>query len=186
MKNNIYKLLECLAETGVCQTGRRYLNGTNKDLETLVKVWRGWPEYWYEHSEATIKLLRSFLTDEDKRALAGKFLFIDFSGEVRLDRGFSEPIFIVGNSDIIVNMPAYMVGKSYLFNNAKAIFNVSDNAIFNIETFDTTHVKINNPQGKCTIYRYDQSIVSGTARIINREYIRGDVFNGNEFQPKTF
>nr|DAU07296.1 MAG TPA: hypothetical protein [Caudoviricetes sp.] len=186
MGNNINRLLECLAKTGVCQTGKRYLNGTNKDLETLIKVWRGWPEYWYEHSEATIKLLRMFLTDQDKKTLAENFLFVDFFGEFRLNREFSEPIFIVGSSNVVINMPAYMVGKSYLFNEAKAMFNVSENAIFNIETFDTSHIEINNPQGKCTIYRYDQSIVSGTARVIDKEYIRGNVFNGKEFQPKTF
>lgn len=182
MKDNISKLLECLAKTGVCQTGRRYLNSTGKDFETLIKVWRGWPEYWYEHSEPTIKTMRQLLTKEDKQALAKEFLFVDFEGEVTLNNHTTAPIFVVGNSNVIFNAPHYKVAKLYLFNEAKVVFNIPENSILNIEMFDSSQLHVNNQTGKCTVYKYDQSTVSGHACIIEKEYIRGEIFNGKEIQ----
>lgn len=184
--NNISKLLDCLAKTGVCQTGRRYLNSTGKDIETFIKVWRGWPEYWYEHSETAIKAMRTFLTEDDKNTLAKELLFTDYEGKITLNNRNSFPVFIVGKSNIVVNVPSYAVAKIYLFNEAKAMFNVEENAIINIETFDMSSIKVNNRKAQCTVYKYDQSEITGNVRVINKQYLRGEIFNGKEIQSKTY
>ena len=77
---NIKALLDVLSKVGVCETGKRYLNGTDKDINVLIKVWKGWAEYLYEHSDFACKVLRKYLTEEDKKTLECESLFLDKVG----------------------------------------------------------------------------------------------------------
>lgn len=177
--DNIKKLLEQLGSIGICPTGQRYLNGTKKDFHTLVKVWRGWPEYLYEHSGVALKFLRNLLTPADMQRLANESLFVDFKGEKMLNN--THPVFVMGNSDVTFTMNSYAVIQAYLFNGAKATFNMSKNVILTVEAFDDTRVAINHTElGKCTVYQYDHAAVQGNAAIVKKQYVRGKVFNGQE------
>lgn len=178
-ENNIKKLLEQLGGVGVCETGKRYLGGTKKDFQTLVKVWRGWPEYLYEHSEIALKFLRRFLTPDDMQRLSEESLFVDYAGEKMLNN--TNPVFIIGDSDVKLSMKNYAVAKIYLFGAAKVEVRVSEKAIVNIEAFNDSSVVVNNEaHGRCTVYQYDRAAVQGNAVIVKKQYVRGEVFNGRD------
>lgn len=176
---NIEILLECLAKNGVCQTGQRYLNGTRKDIATLAKVWRGWPEYLYEHSAFALAMFRKYLDNEDKLYLAKEFLFLDFSGTIEL--GNITPVFFTGNSKITLTMSEFATAKIYVFNNSEITINCNKNAFLNIEIFDDSTLNIiGGENGKCVVYQYDNSTIEGVAKVVHKIYMRGKVFNGRE------
>lgn len=185
-KKRIKTLLECLAKNGVCQTGERYLNRNQKNIATLAKVWRGWPEYLYEHSAFALDMLRKYLDSEDKVFLSKDFLFLDYTGTIKL--GGISPIYLIGESEVTLTMDDFATAKIYLFNSAKVAIICNRNAYLNIETFDNSELKIiNGEKGKCVVYQYDNSIIEGVAKIEYKEYIRGKVFNGNESETsKTY
>lgn len=175
----IETLLGCLAKNGVCPAGQRYLNGTRKDMATLVRVWRGWPEYLYEHSALALALFRRYLDDDDRSYLARESIFLDFSGTVTL--GGTTPVFFTGDSEATITMDGFATAKIYLFNNSRVTIRCNKNALLNIETFDDSRLDIvDGENGECVVYQYDSSTVGGVARIKRKEYIRGEVFNGNE------
>lgn len=179
---NIRKLIEELSSIGVCGTGLRWLNGKKKDIALLIKVWRQWPEYLYEHSEYALELFRKHLTEQDMEYLATEHLFIDWKGtvEINLDNS-SYPIFFLGESNCAVRVSDYGVAKIYVFNKSHLDIICKNRAISNVEAFDSSLVYANNDDtSKCTIYSYDNSSVVGNAHIIRKEYRRGEVFNGKE------
>lgn len=181
MEDNIKRLLERLGNIGVCKTGQRYLSGTSQDFNTLVKVWRGWPEYFYEHSDIALKFMRDYLTGEDKIKLANENLFVDYSGLITAPS--ETPVFVIGCSNIEINSDDYTVLKIYAFNNSSVEVNMSKNVIANIEAWNNSSITVNNAErGRCTVYQYDGAIVIGDARIVRRQYKRGEVFNGREMR----
>lgn len=175
-------LLGLLAKLGVCRTGRRYLKRTPQDFDTLVKVWRGWPEFLCEHSEEACRLLREYLTEEDKARLAAAYLFFDYKGMVSLESTV-HPLFVVGKSDVRLRVPEFGVVKLYVFNASSVSFVMSDNAILNAETYDKSDLRVYDGwRGKTTCYRYDDSDVYGVERVVSKDYVRGEVFNGKEIK----
>lgn len=185
--NNISNLLEEFTKVGVCETGKRYLKGTPKDIETLIKVWRRWPEYLYEHSEYALSILRKYLTEENKKYLAGQHLFVDFTGSVNISIENSEhPVFILGDSDCIVSTTHYAVLKMYVFNSSRVELSCEDHSINDIEAFNNSYLNINvDSDSKCKVYQYDKAEIIGNAEISSKEYKRGLVFNGKEINEKT-
>ncbi len=180
--NNIETLLGLLAKLGVCRTGRRYLAGTKMDFDTLVKVWRGWPEFLCEHSEEACRLLREHLTADDRIRLAKENLFFDFKGVATLENTI-HPVFVSGDSDVQLHVPEYAAVKLYAFNTATAYIAMRDNAILNAETYDCSRLRVYDGwRGKTMCYRYDDSEVYGVERVVSKEYVRGDVFNGKEIR----
>lgn len=180
-KNNISILLDSLAKTGVCKTGRRYLAGTSKDLDVLIKVWRSWAEYLYEHSSLAIKLFRKYIDEETRNILADNWLFIDYSSECDLSKLTDNvPIFFVGDCDCNLIVPDYKVAKVYVFNASHITAKIGHNAYLNVETWDNAQFEVLDNQGKCVVYKYDHSVVSGDANVIQKEYHRGSCFNGQE------
>lgn len=181
INNTIQTLLASLASTGVCQTGKRYLQGTPQDLEVLIKVWRRWPEYWSEHSSFAIEMLRKFLNEDTKQYLAQKNLFFDFAGHADLDMKDATPVFVVGDSNVTLTTKDYGVAKIYLFNNARVSIACGKKSVVFVEAYDDTQfcVSKNNDSEIC-VYQYDMSVVVGDAKIKKCEHIRGEVFNGQE------
>lgn len=178
--NNIETLLNLLAKLGVCRTGRRYLKGTQKDFDTLVKVWRNWPEFLCEHSAEACRLLRAYLTADDCQRLVKENLFFDYRGVVPLETTV-HPVFVVGDSDVQLCAPEFAVIKLYVFNGSMVTVTMADNAILNAETYDTSMLTVTGGwRGKTTCYRYDASEVRGAGRVVSKEYVRGEVFNGKE------
>lgn len=178
--NNITTLLERLSKIGVCRTGRRYLNMTDKDFHVLVKVWRRWPEYLYEHAELVCPILRAYLTEDDKARLAKEYLYLDYKGVVNLEKT-QEHIFLLGNSDIRFITPEYGVHTIFLFNNSLATVDISTRAYCTVETYNYSFLRVvNGERGKCTCFKYDESEVHGACKDIPKDYVRGDVFNGKE------
>lgn len=181
---NIQKLIEELSYIGVCGTGLRWLNGKKKDIALLIKVWRQWPEYLYEHSEYALGLFRKHLTEQDIEHLATEHLFIDGKGtvEINLDN-CSVPAFFLGESNCAVRVSDYGVAKIYAFNKSRLNITCTDRAIANVESFGDSDIYAHNDgTSKCTVYSYDNSSVSGNAHIIRKEYRRGEVFNGKEME----
>lgn len=180
-EKKIKKLLEILAKKGVCRTGKRYLNTTKKDFQTLVKVWKGWPEYFCEHSETIIKTLRESLDTEMKKALAESNIYIDYEGDITLKSDTA--IFFVGNTKANVVTEPFAMVKLYLFNEAQIDIKCTKNAYANIEAYDTTMVKLTNESDiEQVVFVYDEAKVEheGIANIHMKEYNRGEVFNGKE------
>lgn len=183
-KNNIETLLDLLAKLGVCRTGRRWLNGTEKDFDTLVKVWQGWPEFLCEHSAEACRLLREHLTDEDKARLADRYLFFDIARTVTIER-FGKPVFVVGGSDVRLTLPDFAFVKLYVFDNAVVTCELGSHAVLNLEAYNEASVTVRNSGVDCsaTAYRYDNAAVYGDVdRLVSKEYKRGEVFNGKEIR----
>ena len=66
---NTEKLFSELADLGVCASGRRLWRQSSKDVDMIIKVWKKWPEYWVEHSEGALAIVRKYFsldTDLDK------------------------------------------------------------------------------------------------------------------------
>lgn len=182
MENEAIKsLLDELAGCGVCQTGKRYLDGTQHDLSTLVKVWRGWPEYLYEHSDFALSVMRKYLDSPTKELLAEEALYVDYKGEAGTKK--QSRVFFLGDSDAEMNLDDYAVATIYLFNRAKVTLRPGANAVLAVETFDDSELHIEGGEkARITVYKYDRSKVTGTARIKPKEYKRGEVFNGEEIE----
>lgn len=183
MKTNIKKLLETAAQTGVCGTGKRYLDTHEKDVHTLVKVIKGWPEYFYEHSETIIDTIRENLDPETRSDLEFNNIFIDYKGEVQIDWS-DTGVYFMGNSDVTVRMKPFAVLKIYVFNKAKVTIYPAANAIIDIEAWNDSAVIIHPEEtAQASLYLYDQAQGTGAAKIKNKEYVRGQVFNGREETP---
>ena len=180
-ENNMETLLDLLARLGVCRTGRRWLNGTEKDFDTLVKVWQGWPEFLCEHSEQACRLLREYLTEEDKAKLADRYLFFDTARTATIGR-FDKPVFLAGNSDVRLTLPDFAAVKLYVFDNAKVTCDLGNHAVLNLEAYNEASVTVLGNGNGCrtTAWRYDNAAVYGADRLVNKEYRRGQVFNGKE------
>lgn len=181
MENKATKaILEDLSDCGVCQTGKRYLQGTQKDLATLVKVWKGWPEYFYEHSAYALQVMRKHMDEKLRHQLAGELLFVDFKGEAIIGNG-DEQVYFIGDSHVDVRVDDFTVGTIYLFNEANVTLRAGINVFLTVEAFDDSCLNIaGGEKGRIMVYKYDRSKITGTARIKPKEYIRGKVFNGKE------
>ena len=182
--NNIETLLSSLSKLGVCRTGRRYLASTKMDFDTLVKVWRGWPEFLCEHSVEVCRLLREHLTVDYRQRLAEKYLFIDQKEMVRLG-STAYPVFVIGRSDVHLVVPDFAVVKLYVFNESVVTVEVGDDAILNAETYNTSMLIVKDGwRAKTLCYQYDASTVKGVERVVRKEYVRGEVFNGREIRRR--
>jgi hypothetical protein len=175
----IKNMLDELAACGVCQTGKRYLKGTPCDLNTLIKVCKGWPEYLYEHSNYALPLFRKYLNESDKRILAGQSLYVDYKGQAEVNQ--SSRVFFMGDSKADLYTNDYAVSTIYLFNKSHVSLYPGNNSILVVEAFDDSNIDVMSGMNvKVTVYRHDRSKAVGVAKIISKEYKRGEVFNGRE------
>ena len=175
----ITSLLDRLVKKGVCKTGKRYLKTTKKDFQTLVKVWKGWPEYFCEHSKTIVEVLRGSLDEEAKKALQNNNIYFDFEGEVKLNSDTA--VFFVGSSKAKVETVPFSIVKIYLFNEANIDLTCGAKSYANVEAYDETKIQVtNNSIIEPVVYSYDNAQVEGETEIRKKEYTRGEVFNGNE------
>ncbi len=177
----ITQLLEKLVRKGVCKTGKRYLSTTKKDFDTLVKVWKGWPEYFCEHSQTIVEVLRNTLDGETKKALRAKNIFFDFVGDVKLDSDAA--VFFVGDTKANVETNPLAMVKIYLFNEAEVKLTCNEDTYANVEAYDKTKLQLANKSSiRPVVYSYDDAKVEvvGRASIHKKYYKRGEVFNGIE------
>lgn len=183
MKKNIKRLLETAAQTGVCGTGKRYLNTQEKDVHTLVKVIKGWPEYFYEHSETIIDTIRENMDQETRNHLEFNNIFVDYQGDAQINWS-DTGVYFIGNSDVTVRMKPFVVLKIYVFNQAKVTIHPADKAIINVEAWNNSQVIIHPEEtAQASLYLYDQAQATGAAKIEKKEYKRNQVFNGREETP---
>lgn len=179
---NTEKLFSELADLGVCASGRRLWRQSSKDVDMIIKVWKKWPEYWVEHSEGALAIVRKYFnleTDLDK--LASCNLFLDHTQDVELDSDTA--VFFVGNSNCTVWVKEWATVKVYCFNNANIRIECGTNSYVNIETYDHAQVSILSNKGKCKIYAYDQSQIEDNGNptsITRKDITRGSLFNGEE------
>lgn len=174
---NYTKLLNMLVRTGVCKTGKRYLKGTDKDFETLVKVMKGWPEYLYEHSEVAINLFRKYIDEEGKQALAENGIYFDFDGCKAIKNDLS-PIFIVGESNMNIAALENETVKVYIFNDSKVNLLGKDSTFIDLEAWNDSRVELSS--GKGIAYSYDNATIKTDMRVVKKQYKRGAIFNGKE------
>ena len=183
MKANIKKLLETAAQTGVCGTGKRYLDTHEKDVHTLVKVIKGWPEYFYEHSETVIDTIRENLDEQTRDHLEFNNIFVDHQGEAQIDWS-DTAVYFMGNSDVTVRMKPFAVLKIYTFNQAKVTIHPAENAFISVEAWNNSAVIIHPEEtAQASLYLYDQAQGTGAAKIKRKAYKRDQVFNGREETP---
>lgn len=179
---NTEKLFSELADLGVCASGRRLWRQSSKDVDMIIKVWKKWPEYWVEHSEGALAIVRKhFNLDTDLDKLSSYNLFLDHTKDVELDSDTA--VFFVGNSNCTVRVKEWATVKLYCFNHANIRLECREHSYVNIEAYDNTHIDIDSNNGKCTIYAYDKSQIedNGNPTSISRKDItRGSVFNGEE------
>lgn len=171
-----------LADLGVCASGRRFWRRSERDVSTIVKVWKKWPEYWIEHPDGALDIVRRYFNSgEDLAFLFANNIFLDRKDRVELDS--DSAVFIVGDSDCDVLVKDWATVKIYCFNRSNVRILPGFHSYVNIESYDETSVSINSDKGKCLVYAYDRSEVtgSGASLTVDRKRInRGDVFNGKE------
>lgn len=176
------KLFKELADLGVCASGRRLWRRSNQDVDMIIKVWKKWPEYWVEHSEGALAIVRKYFdTEEDLRMLKDNGLFIDHTQDVELDSDTA--VFFVGDSNCIVRVKDWATVKIYCFNNANLKIECGKHSYVNMECYDKSNIFMLSNHGKCTVYSYDESCIDGDVANIcvsRKEINRGQVFNGEE------
>ena len=179
---NTEKLFSELADLGVCASGRRLWRQSRKDVDMIIKVWKKWPEYWVEHSEGALAIVRKYFNlDTDLDRLASCNLFLDHTQDVELDSDTA--VFFVGNSNCTVRVKDWATVKIYCFNHANIRLKCGAHSYVNIEAYDHSQVSILSNKGKCKIYAYDQSQIKDNGNpvsIARKDITRGSVFNGEE------
>lgn len=184
-RQNPENLLSTLAKVGICKTGKRYLRTTPRDMDTVIKCWKNWAEYFIEHSDFSLKTIRQFVSEDMKRELHANNLFVDLVGSVTI--GSDNAVFVMGDSDVTITIEDWAVVKIYAFNNAKIKLIEGQRAYINIEAYNSAHVVAEAANdAKVTVYQYDNSIAEGSANIHKKEYNRGEVFNGKEIPGYVF
>lgn len=182
MINNATSIINKIIKSGhVCQTGKRYVKGTPKDMSTLIKVAKGWPEYFYEHASEVIWTLREYLKEEELQQMLNNNIFIDTNLEEGQEIGNETAAYFLGTTNGILHIRPGAVTKLYLFNNAVLYIKPGQNSIISVECWNNTRVIIDQePTAKAEVYLYDLAQATGDANIINKEYKRGEIFNGKE------
>lgn len=174
--DNIEGLLEEFSHHGVCSTGQRWLRGQKKDMDTLVHVWRRWPEYLFEHYDFAINLLRNMLSEDDIEKLASKKLFVDKNAEIEACAE-EEPIFVVGKSNVTIHFSSYGTSRIYCYGEC-TLRVIGDSTT--ITMIDACNHSIVIVEGSIhpTVFAYDESNVEGNAKVVRKNKERGNVFNG--------
>lgn len=176
------QLFKELADLGVCASGRRLWRKSSRDEDMIIKVWKRWPEYWVEHSDKALDIVRRYFSSEDDlRRLEDNCIYLDRNMSTETDS--TDAVFVVGDSDIDIKVNDWAVVKIYCFNAAKLRVSCGLHAYVNIECYDNSHVSIDANKGRCIVYAYDDSEVNecgNTASVIRKELKRGEVFNGKE------
>lgn len=179
--NNIEKLLEELSNHGVCETGKRWLRGQRKDMETLVHVWRRWPEYFMEHYDFALDVMRRHLTETDKEVLANNRLYIDEHFIVSGMQFPGEPVFLLGDSDITMCFEQFGTARFYLFGKSNLKVIGDSTTLLTIDMFGESALIIDGNM-KPLVHRYNGNEVNGFADIKDKTYCKGEVFNGKEME----
>lgn len=171
-----------LADLGVCASGRRLWRQSSRDVDMIIKVWKKWPEYWIEHSEGALDVVRRYFnTKDDLSKLEDNLLFLDHTQDVELDSDTA--IFFVGNSNCTVRVKDWATVKVYCFNHANIRFECGTHSFVNVEAYDCTQVSIQSQKGRCMVYRYDHSQIETNGCLVSiarKKTERGSVFNGEE------
>lgn len=185
MEKNARAILELAAKTGVCRTGRRYLATTKKDIHTLVKVWKNWPEYFYEHSGTALEVVRANIDPEIQSHLKTNNIFVDYTGDAKIDTS-DVAVYVMGDSETKITTTDYVVLKIYLFNRATVELRPAKNAIIEVEAWDNTKVIVHpEEEAKVNVYLYGDAQGTGSATFVKKEYERNTVFNGREPTKQT-
>lgn len=174
---NYERLLNTLVKKGVCKTGKRYLKTTNKNFDVFIRVMKGWPEYLYEHSQEAVKQCRKFIEIDDKKELTSKGVFLDSKGVYEVKNHMS-PIFVLGDSNVVLEVPNFETIKVYVFNNSTANIRAKENSYIDVEVWDNSHVQ--TLSNKVVAYVYDKGSVEGPVKKYKKTYEKGKVFNGKE------
>lgn len=180
--NNIEKLLEELSNHGVCETGKRWLRGQKKDMETLIHVWRRWPEYLQEHHDFVHGVMKGLLSEGDLMHLEKERLYVDRKNVILNGIKFPhEPIFLIGDSNVELNFEDFGTAIIYCFGNSKLKVNGDETVILNIKLFNNSKLFVNGNVIP-NVVLCDNAVVEGDAKTRIRELKRGSVFNGEERQ----
>ena len=144
---------------------------------------KAWPEYVQEHPESALDIIRQNMDDDLQARLTAANIFIDYKGKATI--GSDTAIIIMGDSDIDMNTAQFAVTKIYCFNNSRASITPGDRSIIDIEAWNSSQVIISeNESAITTAYIYDQAEVVGVNKINQKEYKRGQIFNGKEINHK--
>lgn len=177
----IDNLFAKLADLGVCQSGRRLWNQSEKDLDMIIKVWKKWPEYLVEHSIQALPILRTFFsTDDLKRRLAVDNIYIDNDKEIELSSDNS--VFFIGDCNCHVKVKDWGTVKIYCFNESSLSIDCGFHSYVNVECYNNTKVDVICNNASCTVYSYDESEIKSNEKVsvIPKKIERGNVFNGEE------
>lgn len=179
------RMFKELADLGICASGQRLWRKSNRDVEMIIKVWKKWPEYWVEHSEKVLDIVRRYFSSEDDlRKLEGHCIFLD--REMNITIGSEESVFVVGSSSGSIHIKDWATAKIYCFNHADLRISCGFHSYVNIECYDQSMLTVGNNKGKCTIYAYDDSTIESgdsKANVVCKSVCRGEVFNGEEIEP---
>lgn len=179
---NVDDLFNELADLGVCASGRRLWSQSSKDTNMIIKVWKRWPEYFVEHSDSALEIVRRYFTSkQDKEKLEENCIYLDRNIDV--DLGSEESVFVVGLSSGIIRIKDWATVKLYCFNTSNLKIECGFHSYVNIECYNSSKLSVLSNKGTCTVYTYDDSIIDATmdsVNVVRKELKRGKVFNGQE------
>lgn len=176
------RLFKELADLGVCASGRRLWRQSSRDEDMIIKVWKRWPEYWVEHSDKALDIVRRYFSStEDLHRLEDNYIYLDRNTNAEI--GSTDVVFIVGDSDMEINVKDWAVVKVYCFNTSKLRISCGFHAYVNIECYDNSRLTVDSNKGCCTVYAYDDSRIDGDLHHVSISRVkaqRGEVFNGKD------
>lgn len=177
------ELFKALASLGICQTGQRYWSMSDKNLETIIKAWKKWPEFMEEHGEVAIHTLRKYLEKYNvKERLELNNIYLDSTLDNKLVESDTN-VTVAGSSNGSIVVKDFSVVKFYVYNNSDITIVCGKNTIVGVEAYHNSKVKIVIQDGaKFFGEQYSNAnIVSDSAiKVDKKEYIRGEIFNGLE------
>ena len=183
MKDRAQIILETAVQTGVCNTGKRYLKRTPRDAATLIKLMKAWPEYIQEHPDIALDIIRENMNDELRSQLIADNIFVDYRGEATI--GSDTAIMLLGDSNLDVIIETFAVAKIYAFHQSRAIITPGDSSIIDVEAYNDTNIGIiKNASAKTTGRQYDNARIVGAHHLINAEYTRTELLNGKKINHK--
>lgn len=180
---NIDELFAILSKMGICETGRRYWKMSPKNLETIIKAWKEWPEFIAEHGNDALLVLRKYITSEDDiRLMASKNIYLD---TIISDKIISSDtnVSICGKTTGTIITEDYSVVKIYAYHSSNINVICGKNAIVSVESYHNSAVNIEGcTNNKMFLEMYHNSNITNNigANVQKKQYIAGEVFNGKE------
>lgn len=148
-------MIKELERMDICQAGRQYLSGSQKDIRTIIWGCREFPEFLIDHAGTVIPLMRTLLSEDERRELQRHGILLDHKGGFMPCDGHD--LFVIGDSSPALCVQPWAVVKAYVLDGARANFQLGYHSYANIECYGRSSVTVGGYGASGNVYLYGQS-----------------------------